>query len=414
MTPSNPRPNGSCPLAVAAARRRRFGSSNSCSPRPPRRPRRPAWPSFGAALRRLGRAGRTVQHADRDASSDSLRERRVRIDAVGLRQRHHRFAHQLAIAARPRRDRAAEQRLRLVRHDEARIEVVGGAEALTVRARAVRRVERERARRHLGHRDAADDAGQPPREQLIAALERVDDDDLVGEVERDLERFREAPLDAGLDDQPIDDDVDGVIAAAIELDVLVERSELAVDARLGEAALAQRLQLLLELALAAADDRRQHVDAGVGRIEHHQIENPLERLRRDLAAAVVAVRHADVGEQQAEVVVDLGDRADRRARVRAGRLLLDGDRRRQALDQVDVRLLHLLEELPGVGRERLDVAPLAFRVDRVEGERGLARAGQAGDDDELIPRQVDVDVLEIVNAGAAHRDPVVRHLSGLY
>ena len=34
----------------------------------------------------------------------------------------------------------------------------------------------------------------------------------------------------------IDDDLDRVVAAAIELDVLLERSELAVDARLGEAA----------------------------------------------------------------------------------------------------------------------------------------------------------------------------------
>ena len=110
------------------------------------------------------------------------------------------------------------------------------------------------------------------------------------------------------------------------------------------------------------------------RVEHHQVEDPLERLRRDLAAAVVAVRHADVGEQQAQVVVDLGDRADGRARVGAGGLLLDGDRRRQPLDQVDVGLLHLLEELPGVGRQRLDVAPLPFGVDGVEGERRLARA----------------------------------------
>ena len=129
----------------------------------------------------------------------------------------------------------------------------------------------------------------------------------------------------------------------------------------------------------------------------------------DLAAAVRAVRHADVGEQQPQVVVDLGDRADRRARIRAGRLLLDGDGRRQAVDQIDVRLLHLLEELPGVGRQRLDVAPLPFGVDRVEGERRLARAGQAGDDDQLVAREVDVDVLEVVDAGAAHRNPVVRH-----
>ena len=37
-------------------------------------------------------------------------------------------------------------------------------------------------------------------------------------------------------------------------------------------------ELLLELALAAADDRREHVDARVLRVEHHQVDDPLERL----------------------------------------------------------------------------------------------------------------------------------------
>src|SRR3712207_8340884 len=45
---------------------------------------------------------------------------------------------------------------------------------------------------------------------------------------------------------------------------------------------------------------------------------------------------ADARPEQAQVVVDLRDRADRRARVARGRLLVDGDRRRQALDRVDV------------------------------------------------------------------------------
>ena len=196
-------------------------------------------------------------------------------------------------------------------------------------------------------------------------------------VEGGFERLGEAALDAGLDDQAIDDHLDRVVAPAIELDVVFERAELAVDARLGEAALPERQQLLLELALAAADNRRHHVDAGIRRVQHDQVENPFERLRRDFEPAVVAVRHADVGEQQAEIVVDLGDRADRGARVGAGRLLLDGNRRRQPLDQVDVGLLHLLEELPGVGGERLHVAPLPFRVDGVEGEGGLTGAREA-------------------------------------
>jgi hypothetical protein len=49
---------------------------------------------------------------------------------------------------------------------------------------------------------------------------------------------------------------------------------------------------------------------------------------------------------------------------------------------VDVGLFDALEELAGVGGERFDVAALALGVDGVEGERGLARAGDAADDGE--------------------------------
>ena len=100
-------------------------------------------------------------------------------------------------------------------------------------------------------------------------------------------------------------------------------------------------------------------------------------MRGQRDAVLRALRIAGAGEQQAQVVVDLGDRADGGARIVAGGLLLDGDRRRQALDQVDVGLVHQLQELARVGRQRLHVATLALGVERVEGERGLARAGQA-------------------------------------
>ena len=301
------------------------------------------------------------------------------------------------------------QRQRLVGHDAGRIEIVHGSEPLAVGAGAVRRVERERARRHLGHADAAVRAREPARKQPIAAVERVDDDDVVGQVERDLDGLGQPPLDAGLQHEAVHDDFDRVVLAPVELDVLLEGAELAVDADLREAARAQGGELLLELPLAAAHDRRQHVDALVVGRQHHHVDDAIERLRGNRAPAEMAVREADVGEQQPQVVVDFGDGADGGARVRAGRFLLDRDRRRQAVDQIDVRLLHLLEELPRVRRQRLDVAALAFRVNRVEGERRFPRAGQAGDDDQPIARDVDVDILEVVYARAAHRNPVVRH-----
>ncbi len=275
----------------------------------------------------------------------------------------------------------------------------------------MRRVEREGARGHLRHADAALHARQPPREQPVAPLERVDDDDIAREVERDLERIGQAALDARLDDEPIDNDVDGMVPALVEANLLFERSVLSVDAGLREALRLVAGQLLPEFSLAPADHRRQHVDARVLRVQHHHVHDPLERLRRDLPPALRAVGNTDVCEQQPEVVVDLGDGADRGPRVRCSRLLLDRDRGRQPVDQVDVRLLHLIEKLPRVRRQRFDVPTLSLRVDRVEGERRLARARQARDDDELVPGDVDVDVLEVVNARAANGNPPVCHVS---
>jgi hypothetical protein len=54
--------------------------------------------------------------------------------------------------------------------------------------------------------------------------------------------------------------------------------------------------------------------------------------------------------------------------------------------------------LSRIGRERLDVAALAFRIDRVEGERGFAGTGQAGEHHEGIARDVEIDILEVVFA----------------
>ena len=84
---------------------------------------------------------------------------------------------------------------------------------------------------------------------------------------------------------------------------------------------------------------------------------------------------------------------------------------REAGDMVDVRLLHHLEELAGVGRQALDVAALALGIDGVEGEARLARAREAGDDRQLVARDVDVDRLEVVLARAADLDELLlRHV----
>ena len=109
----------------------------------------------------------------------------------------------------------------------------------------------------------------------------------------------------------------------------------------------------------------------------HAVDDLLHRLRFDALAAARAVGDADARVEQAQVVGDLGDRADGGAGRLRERPLLDGDGGAEALDALDVGLGELLEELPRVGAERLDVAALPLGVDRVEGERATCPSRSA-------------------------------------
>ncbi len=174
----NPRRRDPCRAAC--------GASTADSPWRFRRRPRPA--SLGRVRRRAGAPNSTMSRCFfgslPNGTCGSMPNVRCSPSSISAIRRRSPFAH--GAIAPPR------ERLRVVRHDAAGIEIVDRAEALAVRARAVRRVERKRARRHLGNADAADRTGHAPREQPIAAVERVDDDDVVGELEREVDRIATA------------------------------------------------------------------------------------------------------------------------------------------------------------------------------------------------------------------------------
>ena len=130
----------------------------------------------------------------------------------------------------------------------------------------------------------------------------------------------------------------------------------------------------------------------------------LRRVAAHRRTAVAAVQLRGSRKQQLEMIVQLRHGADGRTRRPHWIGLVDGDRRRDALDALDLRTVHAVEELPRVRRERLDVTALAFGVDRVEHQRGLARARYAGDDDQLVRRQLEIEILQVVLARAADDD----------
>ena len=89
--------------------------------------------------------------------------------------------------------------------------------------------------------------------------------------------------------------------------------------------------------------------------------------------------------------------------------MFNRNRRGKPFDEIDVRFFHLIEELPRVSGEAFHVAPLAFGIERIEGERRFSGTAQAGNDHQLLPRQFHVEILQIVLARTTDLDNLRRH-----
>src|SRR5205807_3239773 len=88
-------------------------------------------------------------------------------------------------------------------------------------------------------------------------------------------------------------------------------------------------------------------------------------------------RAAGAGIEQAQVIVNLRGGRDGGSWVASGILLFDGDGRGDAGNLVDIGLFNALEELPRVGGERFDIAPLTFGIDGIEGQARFSRSRYA-------------------------------------
>ena len=359
-----------------------------------------------------------VMHGDRLAARPA--QNRV---ADGRRQRPPRLGHAHPVMcgeafqclpvigsarARPWPHRALGEAPLFVGHDERGVEPGEDSQPRALRACAVRVVERKQPRLDFIDGESRNRTGKPRGEGGKPAVARVlGDEQPVREFERGFDGIGEAVAQPLAHHQPIDDDLDVVLAILVERGDIVDGVKRAVDLQPLEAALHQLGDLLAILALAPADHRRQQMQPrSLGHL-HDRIDHLADRKAFDRQARRRRVGDSHPRPQEPHIVVDLGHRADRRTRVARRGLLVDGDGRRQPLDGIDVGLLHELEELPRIRRQAFDIAPLAFGVDGVERQRRLARPRQPGDDDQPVPRQVDVDALEVMLAGAADGDALL-------
>jgi hypothetical protein len=309
--------------------------------------------------------------------------RRIELELQLLREPRENHATQVAIGFSPREDDALENRDARIPEHELGARGTARAESAATRTGAKRRVERKVTGLELRQREATVRAAVLLAEELrlrLVANVLHDFDETVGKAQRGFERVCQATAIFALRDESVDDDRHIVIHLTIELRRLGELDQLTVDDGADETLLARILEQIAELTFPTADERREDFDAGPFGVAKHGVGDLSGALPLDGATTVRAVRRARAGVEQAQVVVDFGDGADRRARIVPRGLLLDRDGRRQPLDGVDVGLLHQPKKLARVGGQRLDVAALSFGENGIECERRFAGAREPGDD----------------------------------
>ena len=234
------------------------------------------------------------------------------------------------------------------------IEKFLGAEAVAARTGTDRAVEREQAGFELGQRIIANRAGEFVREHELCALRVIhvgDSRHPSPKPQRGFERLGETLTDIRAHPEAIDDRLDRMFAAYIEFRCLVQLDHLAVDARSHEATGPQLLDELCVLTLALRDrGREQHHGGTLGMLENG-IDHLTHRLRRQIDVMVGAPGRPGARVQEPQVVVHFSHGTYRRARIVRSRFLLDGDRRREPFDRVDVGLFHHGQELTCVRGE---------------------------------------------------------------
>ncbi|MCY1339899.1 hypothetical protein D9M69_257990 [compost metagenome] len=327
-------------------------------------------------------------------------------------------AHQVVLAFFPGRglhrlDRAFAQRLARIGNDQPEVDPDHAAEAPAGFAGAVGGIEREQRGLRVGIAQVAVRAmqagGKAPHGAVAAIGQHIDVDASAAALERGFDRLHHAHLFGIADAEAVGHHVKQLARAGGRL-----HHALRLHARVtadGE----PLLDLFLGRRFRQLHRERHHQPRIVVRLPLRRARQQLsvDRLRRIVAhrlrgLLVEQLRRACV--EQLQVVVQLGHRADRRARAAHRVGLVDGDRRRHAVDALDLRAIHPVQELARVGAEGLDVAALALGIERVEYQAGLARAGRPGHHGHLAGAQVEVDILEVVLAGAANANQLLaRH-----
>ena len=295
--------------------------------------------------------------------------------------------------------------------DEIGIEKTLRSDSLAGRACAEVAVEGKMLRREARHREARRRVAEIGGEFLLGPTARAGfhargHELAAAATQGGFHRVREALAEVGPRHQTVHHSLDpmGFVFLQPNGFLLAEIDDFAIHPQADESLAAGLFNHIAKLAGLPRDKRREDQEFRSFRPAQDGVRDFLRRLARHALAGLGVVGNADRRKKKPQVVVNLGCRGDGGARVCRRSALLDRDRWRKSLDVVHIGLLHLVQKLPRIGRKALDIPPLPLGKERVEGQGGFAGAAGAGDHHQLVARNLDVEVAEVVLPGSLDSD----------
>ena len=191
--------------------------------------------------------------------------------------------------------------------------------------------------------------------------------------------------------------------------VAIQLHDLAIDPDADKTFAPDLFDHIPELAQLILDQRSQQENSCFWFVRENSIDDLLGCLPGQRLPGAGIVGLTNCRKEHPQIIIDFSRGRDGRSGIRARTTLLDRDRRRKALDKINIRLLHLIEKLPRVCRETFHIAALAFSIERIKSERRFPGATQSGNDNQFLPGNLQVEVLQIVLACTTDLDNLRRH-----
>ena len=238
-----------------------------------------------------------------------------------------------------------------VRDHQLRIKFHLIAKSEADRTGSKRVIKRKASRFDLTDADAAVRAGKALTEGHLLTADHIQQKKSFRKCQYILNRICQSPLDPRLHYQSVYYDLYVMLDILIQLDLFRKLVHVSINHDTYITTFFRPFKYPGMFSLFASDYRCKKLDLCPFRKLHHLIYHLIDTLLTDLLAAFGAMWNAYPCIQQSEIIINLCNSSHCRSGISVCGLLINGNCRRQSLDFLHIRLFHLTQELPRIGRQ---------------------------------------------------------------